>query len=194
MNSGTSDSPVPRELGRYDRMVMGGTAAKEMMLFDFNRENAMDGWFPVNDGVMGGISTGRLEPTSAGLVVFSGVVSLENNGGFASVRSREHTLDLRDYDGLAIRLRGDGKRYKVNLKTDSRSDGILYRAVFETRNGEWDTVVVPLDRFVPTFRGRVFRDAPPLDRSRVTSIGLMISDGQEGPFRLEVEWIRAVGD
>ncbi len=175
-------------------VIVVEASAGGLMLFDFNRENTVDDWYSINDGVMGGLSTGGMEQASAGTAVFAGAVSLENNGGFASVRSRPRMLDLRDFSSLALRIRGDGKGYKVNLRTDSRFDGILYRSAFETRNGVWETVVLPLDEFVPTFRGRVVRDAPPLDRSAINSIGLMISDGQEGPFRLEVEWIRAVAD
>ena len=71
------------------------------------------------------------------------------------------------------------------------STGILYRAVFDTTPGEWQVVDIPFGRFIPTFRGRIVRDAPALDLSRVTSFGLMISDNQAGPFTLEVQWIDA---
>ena len=90
-----------------------------------------------------------------------------------------------------MHVRGDGHRYKVNVKTDRSFDGILYRAVFDTTPGEWQVVDIPFGRFIPTFRGRIVRDAPALDLSRVTSFGLMISDNQAGPFTLEVQWIDA---
>ena len=88
-------------------------------------------------------------------------------------------------------MRGDGRRYKINLRTDVRSDGILYTAIIEARDGDWQTVHLPFKNFRPTFRGRVSPEAAPLDVSHVTSLGLMISDRQAGPFRLELATIGA---
>lgn len=164
----------------------------EMTLFDFGQPRSVDEWGAINDGVMGGLSTGGLRPTEQGTAVFAGVVSLENNGGFASVRSRPGEYDLRGHAGLSLHVRGDGRTYKLNLKTDRSFDGVLYRVPFETRSGEWQTIELRFSDFVPTFRGRVLRDAQPLDLSRVSSVGLMISDKQSGPFRLEVEWIKTL--
>jgi NADH dehydrogenase [ubiquinone] 1 alpha subcomplex assembly factor 1 len=166
----------------------------EMLLFDFRTERAIDDWMPVNDVVMGGVSTSRLEATGNDTVTFTGLVSLENSGGFASVRSRPREHDLRGYSGLELRIRGDGRRYKINLKTDLRVDGILYRAVFESREDEWQTLRLPFEEFLPTFRGGIAQEASPLDLSCVASLGLMISDRQVGPFRLEIAGIGAYAD
>jgi len=76
-----------------------------MLLFDFSKERAIDDWMSINDVVMGGVSTGRLESTGNDTAAFTGVVSLENNGGFASVRSRPRKFDLRGYSGLELRIR-----------------------------------------------------------------------------------------
>lgn len=164
----------------------------EMKLFDFGQPRSVGEWGAINDGVMGGLSTGGLRPTQQGTAVFTGVVSLENNGGFASVRSIPGEYDLSGYQGLSVRVRGDGRTYKLNLKTDRSFDGVLYRVPFETLDGEWQTIELPFSDFLPTFRGRVLREATPLDLSRVASVGLMISDKQDGPFRLEVAWIKTV--
>jgi monofunctional biosynthetic peptidoglycan transglycosylase len=165
-----------------------------MLLFDFSSERAIDGWMPINDVVMGGVSTGRLEVTGNDTAAFTGLVSLENGGGFASVRSRPVEHDLRGHTGLELRIRGDGRRYKINLKVGLQADDILYRAVFETRENEWQTLRLSFDEFLPTLRGRVVRDAPTLDLSCVSSLGLMISDRQAGPFRLEIAWIGSYSD
>jgi monofunctional biosynthetic peptidoglycan transglycosylase len=159
------------------------------LIFDFGNDRDIAEWIPVNDVIMGGVSDGRLEPTGTGTAAFSGVVSLEQGGGFASVRSRPQSRDLSGYSSLELRVRGDGRRYKINLKTDARANGILYTALLEARAGEWRTVRLPFEEFRPTFRGRVSPDAEPLDLSRVVSFGLMISDRQAGPFRLELATI-----
>jgi NADH dehydrogenase [ubiquinone] 1 alpha subcomplex assembly factor 1 len=162
-----------------------------MLLFDFSTEQALDDWTSINDAVMGGVSAGRLESTGNGTAKFTGFVSLENDGGFASVRSRPGRYDLGGYSGLRLRIRGDGRHYKVNLKTDLGADGILYRAIVETRENEWQVPRLPFEEFLPTFRGRFVQQAPRLDPSCVTSLGVMISDRQAGPFCLEIAWIGA---
>jgi hypothetical protein len=168
-----------------------GAMAEEKILFDFSDPAAAAGWVAIHDVVMGGVSSGGMEATAEGSLRFTGKVSLENSGGFASIRSKPGSWDLGAYDGIFIRLRGDGKRYKLNLKTDSAFDGILYRVPFETRDGEWQTLRVPFSKFRASFRGRAVPEAPPLDPSRVISVGFLISDKQEGPFRLEVAGIGA---
>jgi hypothetical protein len=162
-------------------------------LVDFRRSPAAD-WFVVNDGVMGGVSTSTMEVTADGTGVFAGRLSLENNGGFASVRTSPASGDLSAFAGLVLRVRGDGRRYQVRLRTDRRFDGLAYRAEFDTEAGRWITVVLPFDSFDPTFRGYVPPDAPPLDPGAIRQLGLLIGDEREGAFRLEVQRIIAVRD
>ena len=165
--------------------------ASELRLFDFASSDSVESWYAINDGVMGGVSSGGLSRSGDGAAAFAGRVSLENNGGFASIRSTPVRLDLSRFEGIRLRVRGDGHRFKVNLKTDRTFDGLLYRAVFDTRAGQWETIDIPFSAFEPTYRGRTVADAPVLDLSNVNSLGLMISDKQTGPFVLELRWIDA---
>jgi hypothetical protein len=164
-----------------------------LVLVDFSQPAETD-WFVVNDGVMGGRSSSSMRTTEDGTGVFTGRLSLENNGGFASVRTALSQPDLSPYAGLVVRVRGDGRRYQVRLRTDGSFDGIAYRAEFDTEADTWTTVVLPFDAFVPTFRGYVPRNAPPLDRSAVRQLGFLLGDKREGDFRLEVERVVAVRD
>lgn len=169
----------------------GALAVEEpRMVCDFSPASTVE-WFNIDDVVMGGRSDSRLEQHADGTASFVGTVSLENNGGFASVRGQMGRADLSAYDGMALRVRGDGKVYGIRLRTDSGFDGLSYAAQFETSEGEWEEIRVPFDRFVPTFRGRIFRDVDPLDPSRIHQVGLIISDKQEGAFRLDLDWIAA---
>jgi monofunctional biosynthetic peptidoglycan transglycosylase len=160
------------------------------LVVDFARTQPSS-WRAVNDGVMGGLSQSRLRGTDAGTAVFMGVVSLENNGGFASVRTLLGEVDLSEYDGLAVRVLGDGKRYRLRLRTVDRFDGIAYQATFDTAEDVWQVVEIPFTSFLPTYRGQTPRDAPPLDISKIRQIGFMIADKQDGRFRLEIAWVRA---
>jgi hypothetical protein len=168
--------------------------AEEKILYDFTDAQAVADWVAIHDVVMGGVSSGGIESTETGSMLFGGIVSLENNGGFASIRSLPKNRDLGAYEGIVVRLRGDGKSYKLNLKTDSTFDGILYRVSFDTIEDEWQTLRFPFAEFRASFRGRAVPDAPELDSARIVSVGLLISDKQEGPFRLELDRIGAYSE
>ena len=146
-------------------------------------------WQAVNDGVMGGISAGRMVESEDGLR-FEGELSLENNGGFASVR-RVVEADLSETGGVLLKLRGDGRTYQFRLRQNGRFDGIAWRAEFST-SGEWETVELNFGQFQPVFRGRQVPEAGPVVASRIRQLGFMLADGQSGPFALEVQSIEFV--
>lgn len=171
-------------------LTMNSASASEKVLFDFTTSTNAPGWQVVNDDVMGGVSTSRFGATN-GVAVFAGEVSLENNGGFASVRSLPQSHDLTGCDAFVLRVRGDGRRYRFTARTDRGFDTPVYQSAFATRPGEWQEHRLPMKDFVPTFRGRVLTDVPALDPLRVAVVGFLVSDKQEGPFQLEVAWIKA---
>lgn len=160
-------------------------------LFRFDSAASVADWFAIDDGVMGGVSRSRLRHAVAGHAVFEGIVSLENNGGFASVRSRPLDLGVAGAGGYAIELCGDGKRYKFRVLVNDAFDGVSYQAPIEVPAGIWSTVRLPLRAFQATFRGRAVATAPPLDLARVRQMGFMIADRQAGPFSLELRSIVA---
>jgi len=172
-------------------ITMNTHAASERILFDFQAPTNSPAWQIVNDDVMGGVSTSRFQILPSGGAVFSGVVSLENNGGFASVRSSPACHDLTGCRCFVIRLRGEGRHYKFTARTETGFDAPLYQCGFETTRGEWEEHRLAFKEFVPTFRGRILTDVPRLNPGKVTSVGFLISEKQDGPFQLEVAWIKA---
>jgi monofunctional biosynthetic peptidoglycan transglycosylase len=160
-------------------------------IVDVQADRDSGAWEIVNDGVMGGVSTSTMVITN-GSAVFSGTVSLENNGGFASVRTRPARLDCTGCDAVILRVRGDGKRYKFTARTDRRWDSPQYQHAFETADGKWQSVRLPFQNFKASFRGRALPNEPPLDPAKLVSVGILISDKQAGPFRLEIKSIEAV--
>lgn len=145
-------------------------------------------WHDIGDPVMGGLSSGEMVAED-GVGVFKGVVSLEHSGGFASVRSAEGHYDLSGYDGLTVRVRGDGKRYGLRLRSSWGFDGLNYQADFAAAAGVWVDIKLPFTGFRPVFRGRPAAVHPPLDLGAVKTFGLIIAGRQEGPFRLELETV-----
>lgn len=166
-------------------------AGGDEMLFKFDKPSDACEWEAVNDRVMGGVSNGRVEITRDGMLRFFGSVSLENNGGFASVRSLPNERDLSGYDGILIRVKGDGYRYAINLRTDFEVRAGSYRRRFETRAGVWQRVFLPYSEFQLTSFGQNVEEAPQPNTRRIRSVGFLISDKQAGPFELQVDWICA---
>ncbi len=163
-------------------------ADKDRVLFDFVDPQAVQKWQAVNDGVMGGVSDGRFS-ISHETMEFFGTLSLENNGGFASVRSRPATLGLQKGGTLLARVRGDGREYTLNLYVPRPRTAFSYRWTFQTEKNEWVEIRAPLEKFVATWFGREVPNEP-LNPAEVNSIGFLLSDNQAGPFKLEVEWIK----
>jgi NADH dehydrogenase [ubiquinone] 1 alpha subcomplex assembly factor 1 len=148
-------------------------------------------WRNVDDVVMGGVSRSAMQLDGGGSATFSGILSLERNGGFASVRT---SLDIRDFSLFSrfrIRVKGDGRRYSFRVRNDDRFDGVVYASDFETAAGQWEEIDLPFSSFRPLFRGLVVPGAAPMDPGNVAQIGFLIAAKQDGPFRLQVGWIRA---
>ena len=169
--------------------AMNTHAATDKTIYDFQNATNAAAWQVVNDDVMGGVSTSRFFLTN-GVALFQGRVSLENNGGFASARSLPARHDLAGSDSFVVRVRGDGRRYKFTARIDPSFDSAIYQCVFTTKKDEWEEHRLPCKQFTATFRGRVLSSEPLLDAAKVTSVGFLISDKQEGSFQLEVAWIK----
>ncbi|MGK7943835.1 MAG: CIA30 family protein [Microcystaceae cyanobacterium] len=180
--------------------------ADEEILFDFTNPNAdiKSLWGVVDDVVMGGVSESQIL-LGNGKAVFSGNVSIANNGGFASVRTKNITppLDLSDYKGISLRVKGDGKRYKFIIRCEGKWDGVGYCYSFDTFNNIWQTIDIPFDKLIPVFRAKTVPEMGDFDTSKVYSMQLMHSkfeyNGDLNPrfspglFTLELESIKAYG-
>lgn len=150
-------------------------------------------WTAVNDTVMGGVSSSAVQVDDT--VQFTGTLSLEQNGGFTSMRAPLPPGALQNARALRMTLRGDGRRYELTLR---RSDVPLragsYRVYVDTQ-AEGETVVeLPLADFRPTSFGRSVAGAPALDAApdRVNVIGVLLADKQPGPFSLELLSLESV--
>lgn len=149
-------------------------------------------WRAVHDTVMGGRSSGDVVPTVNGLR-FRGRLSLENNGGFASIQGQAEDFDLGGTDGLQLELVGDGRTWFVTVdRSDVRLRAGSYRMAIQTRDGELTTHNLLWSDFQPTSFGRPVVGVPAVQAApeRVTRIGLMVADGQEGDFDVQIRALR----
>ena len=166
--------------------------AMRARIYPFDTPSSTHDWHSINDGVMGGASSSQLRFDSARYAVFEGEISLQNNGGFASVRMSSLPLGDPGTRAYLLTAWGDGRTYKLNLRTDAGFDGVNYQASFVPVAGQWTQTVLPVADFLATFRGRPMPAAPALRPELVTQVGLMISDKQAGPFQLLVRSIAAI--
>ena len=163
---------------------------KERMLYDFVDSKQNESWFQLNDDIMGGVSSSKVEFNNKKLT-FSGKVSLENRGGFASIRSKTNAMNLHNVKKFKLRVRGDGKAYYFNISSSSFIADPGFQARFKTQKGkDWQEIELALDDFSPAFGSRSSKKD--LDMSKVKIMGLIISDKQAGKFNLEIDWIKSL--
>jgi len=159
------------------------------MVTDFSSESPDLGWYVQNDNVMGGRSEGGFEQ-GEGELIFAGSTNT-NGGGFSSIRTRPFELDLSNFDGIQLRVKGDGRSYIWQLQTNAlwRGRRISYWADFDTTAGEWSTLNIPFSNFFPQFRGYKL-DGPELDPGQITEYGVYIYDKKDGPFELHLDSVQ----
>ena len=155
-----------------------------LVVFDFNIKANLKNWTTVNDGVMGGKSLSTFKLNSEGNGVFQGSISLRNNGGFSSVRYNFDKKLIKTFTKIAIKVKGDGKKYQIRIKSNS-TDYYSYTANFLT-NGEWEEIEIPLANMSPTYRGRAL-DKPNFSNTYFEQISLFIGNKKEENFKLIVK-------
>ncbi len=162
------------------------TIHKTMTLFDFTKNEDLSDCRVVDDVVMGGRSDGNLVINEEGHGVFYGTVSLENYGGFSSIRYQFEQQDVSNFKTCKIRLKGDGKSYQLRVKTN-RSDRHSYVRSFNT-SGDWETIEIPLSTLSPTFRGMEL-NMPNFPDEQMEEIAFLIGNKKAETFRLELDWV-----
>ena len=165
-------------------------------------ESAME-WGSLDDVVMGGVSASAWEEEGS-LGVWKGVVRTESNGGFCGVRTRAFSppLNLETCQGIRVRIRGDGQRYKFIIRDSTEWNGIAWSVSFDTRDGQWTNVDLPFSGFKPTKFARTLDGVRPFQKNSVTAFQFTLSKFEyngdlnpsfrTGPFRFEVESVSAI--
>ena len=165
-------------------------SSQSIDLVNPNKNIGVENWSIVNDDVMGGISKSTFSLSNENNLVFNGYLSLENNGGFASSRMRLDEKTVSGVKSFKIKLKGDGNIYKLRFRQSNRR--VSYSSNFQSVDGKWVEVELPIENFKPTWRGYTYIDYPAMDLDKVNIMGIQISDKQEGSFNLEIEYIKGV--
>ncbi|SES04182.1 Complex I intermediate-associated protein 30 (CIA30) [Vreelandella subterranea] len=163
------------------------------MTLTFNDPSEQQRWYAVDDGVMGGQSRSQFSVVD-GEGRFHGEVSLDNGGGFASVRREPHDFEstLADARGIALAVRGDGRTYQLRLKSTSLGDASAYRVKFTPATDSWETLHFSWAAFAAVRRGTLLTDAPSIKPADITQVGFLIADRTDGPFCLRVKYIESL--
>lgn len=162
----------------------------DKIIVDFKNPAAVENIMIINDGVMGGVSDGRINYNKNQYARFFGSVSSENNGGFTSFRMKIENQIPSDCNGIMIRAKGDGKIYKITLRTDGNFDGVSYQAEFKTESGKLKDYSIQFNEFSPRFRGRIVDGQPKLLSQNIKQVGLLITDKQFGEFEIELDHLK----
>jgi NADH dehydrogenase [ubiquinone] 1 alpha subcomplex assembly factor 1 len=175
--------------------IMGPSAASELVeevrveaasvrLFDFGPDE--ESWASINDGVMGGVSSGSIR-TAKGIATFKGRVRLDNNGGFASTRSKRGAIDVSpDQQAFVLRAYGDGKTYQFTVDTE---DGWFWASISPTKD-VWSTIEVPFSKLLPKTRfGETMKRNAFDGTQSINALGLLIANKKPERFSISVDWI-----
>ena len=157
-----------------------------LLIFDFTKAADMQKWYVVDDSVMGGISAGNIGVNNEGHGMFTGHVSLDNNGGFSSIRYSAGKMRLTGYSKFMIVLKGDGKTYQFRVKTNS-NQYYSYISIFTTNNN-WQTIEIPFNSMIPSFRGQTL-EMPNFAGESLEEIGFLIGNKKEEDFKLAIDYI-----
>lgn len=159
---------------------------KSQLIFDFNHNSNITGWKVIDDVVMGGRSNGKFKMDSDGNGVFFGEVSLDNNGGFSSVRYQFEKVNTTKDSKVLIRLKGDGKEYQFRVKSN-RNTYYSYITIFKT-TGDWENVVINLKDLYPSFRGQTL-NIPNFAGNSIEEIVFLIGNKKNESFNLVLDRI-----
>lgn len=157
---------------------------------NFGGDHAANDWFIVNDGVMGGKSQSELSSTEESLL-FQGIVSLENNGGFASIRSPYATFDLSSYKSVTIRYKSSGQDMGFVLAPHRVWYYPKYKAILKQTDNEWQSSSFNLLDFEEYRIGRLTGEMASADILKtIIRLGFITDNKKTGPFQFEIDFIR----
>jgi hypothetical protein len=156
---------------------------KKAYMIDFSKqENGR--WRITNDGVMGGLSNGEMT-FAQDHGIFSGSISLDNNGGFSSVFRAVDNLP-QSYKKLVINIEGDGQAYQLRLIIYVNGYRLAYKHDFKTVANKRENHIFELADFKATFRGRAIPNAPLLNSEDIKEVGFLMTKKVSGQFALSI--------
>jgi hypothetical protein len=185
ISSYTSYSQVNRVLfddRKIETKDMNASSEKQTVYLG-NQANAND-WRITNDGVMGGRSQGYIT-LNQDHGLFTGNISLDNNGGFSAMFTPIQALK-KNTKKVTVDIKGDGQIYQLRMIMYSNGYRISYNKAVTTQKDIRQTMTYQLSDFVATFRGRNIPNAPELTPDKIREIGFLMTKKKAGPFSIAI--------
>ena len=152
----------------------------------YNNTSEFKNWRVVNDDVMGGISKSQVYENLEGHIEFSGNVSIDNNGGFDSLRYNCGKITVENNTKIILKIKGDGKKYQLRIRA-SNKDYFSYTSTFKT-SGEWEEISIKLDMMYPSFRGTRL-NMENFSQKAIEQISILIGNKKNENFKLIIDSI-----
>ncbi|KAM0837446.1 hypothetical protein ACQ4PT_061649 [Festuca glaucescens] len=175
----------------------------ERFIFNFNSKDEVKKWHLYSDSEYGGVFSGNLS-----LDMSEGSPWRIRRSGFCGMRSKKFDgfIDLDSYDTIAMKVRGDGRCYISTIYTENwvnspgQEEDNSWQAFVYVPQDNWQILKIPLDSYLPTWKGNVIEAKLEMNPSRVVGMSLSLNaeggvpGAKTGPgdFRLEVDWIKAM--
>jgi NADH dehydrogenase [ubiquinone] 1 alpha subcomplex assembly factor 1 len=156
------------------------------IIYDFNHGKNINDWFVVDDVVMGGESLGSFSLDKDGNGLYSGYVSLENYGGFSSVRCKQKEVEIDKYKYIVIKVFGDNKFYQLRIRSKNYDRHVFVKNIYV--KNEWEEIKIPLNSMEPQFRGRKLKMRN-FNSDSIVELGILIGNKVEENFSLKIDYI-----
>ncbi|QHI36352.1 hypothetical protein IMCC3317_17140 [Kordia antarctica] len=171
-------------------LIIAQFAFAQQSEIDFGKYKDGKSWEITNDGVMGGLSKGDYRFSDDG-VVFDGTVSLENNGGFSSYRSRFQKIDLSSFTKVIIRYRSKEYTIGFTLEMDKRWFVPYYKVSLKPTDWKWVEEEIAFSEFVRFHIGRRKDGTPTQEELKeILRIGFITNEKRAGKFKIEIDYIK----
>ncbi|WP_259363395.1 CIA30 family protein [Colwellia sp. MB3u-4] len=169
---------------KQDKQLTAMAKKESVLMINFTEQQSLDSWRITNDGVMGGKSQGQIS-LQANKAIFSGDISLANNGGFSSVFRPIEPL-AKALETVTIDIEGDGLTYQLRLMVNLDGYRMAYKQSFDTVAGQQTQLSFTLADFQASFRGREIPNAPVLTSENIREVGFLVTSKVAGPFSLVI--------
>lgn len=171
----------------FTLMVLASIAPEYRI--DFGENTGSQDWRVLSDSVMGGLSYGRIQYMENSLQ-FKGEVSLENNGGFSSIRSHWSEMDLSRFETVSMRFKSKGQAFAFTLEKDQRWYLPYFKKEFTSDSEDWQEVTLKLSDFNEYRIGRMTENKLSKENLKdILRIGIVTNSKKKSPFELEIDYI-----
>jgi NADH dehydrogenase [ubiquinone] 1 alpha subcomplex assembly factor 1 len=164
------------------------------LTFNFGSgKNQINNWVMISDNIMGGVSKSKLEYTE-NTMILTGTLSLDNFGGFASVKTRFGQYDISPFQGVKIKFKASNQKFAFTLEDNNIWTFPNYKgAFFSTKPNTWEEKIVYFKDFkeyqIGEATGKTLKES---SLKNMVRMGTITTEKKEGPFSIEIDYIEFV--